>query len=144
MLSAVFAVVVAIVLVGAILSLASSGDVQTIDEDGLVVLGKTEDLAEQIEKNGPILVPDQSPSGDRDIIIQHLGDDLDEGWVVIAAHPPGEDRDCTLRWKADDGRFEDCNGLTYPVDGGSDLPRYPTRVQDDGRLYVEFPKTDED
>ena len=84
----------------------------------------------------PFLLPDASPSRRRDIYIQHLGADEEEGWLAFAAFAPGQvDRDCFLRW--DGTQFEDpCTGEVFPDDGAGLTP-YDTRV-DDGRLYVDL------
>ena len=138
MLSGVFAVVVAIVLVGAIVSIASSDDtVDAPSDQKSYPVGQTGELADRIAKDGPVAFP--SVLGpDRPIWIQHLGTSDDKGWLVISAVVPGTD--CTVQWKQDEGRFEDCEGRTYPPDGG-DLPRYQTQIRD-GRLFVERPSSD--
>lgn len=86
----------------------------------------------------PFLLPDASPAQTRDIYIQHLGDDEEEGWLAFSAFAPGQDdRDCFLRWRPDDDAFVDpCTGETYPPDGDG-LASYPTRVSDD-RVYVDL------
>jgi hypothetical protein len=136
-LSAVFAVVVAIVLVGAILSVASSDDVpEAPSGETSYPVGRTARLAEEIERDGPVAF--STPFGpDRPILVQHLVDSPARGWLVLGAVLPGTK--CTVQWDRSEKRFEDCEGRTYPPDGG-DLPRYRSRVKD-GRLYVERPGT---
>jgi hypothetical protein len=87
----------------------------------------------------PFLLPDASPARSRDIYVQHLGDDEREGWLVFSAFAPGQDdRTCFLRWNADTGRFRDpCTEETFPADGDG-LTHYPTTVDEDDRLHVDF------
>lgn len=89
-----------------------------------------------IEDQVPFLLPDASPSRSRDIYLQHLADDEDEGWLAFSAFAPGQDdRDCFLRW--DGEAFTDpCTDESFPADGDG-LTQYPTRVED-GRVYVDL------
>lgn len=103
--------------------------------------GSAERLAAEIEDRGPIFYGDigDSGSGDkRDIILQHIGDDPDEGWYAFRAQPPGEDRDCTWVWQPDDEEFvAACDeSLTAPADGEG-LESYPVTV-DDGKLDIDL------
>jgi hypothetical protein len=103
--------------------------------------GSAERLAGEIADDGPILYADigDTSSGDkRDVILQHLGDDPDEGWYVFRAQPPGEDRECTWRWQPDEELFRArCDeDLTAPADGEG-LESFPVEVED-GRLDVDL------
>jgi hypothetical protein len=94
-------------------------------------VGRVDRLARRV----PLLLADASPKKDRDVFVQHLGADVDQGWLVFAARLPGQSRDCTLKWRGE--AFEDpCTGETVPADGEG-LTQYPTRVED-GRLYVDL------
>lgn len=94
-------------------------------------------LAEEIDADGPVLFPDAG-TGERDIIIQHLGDDDETGWFAFNAQIPGRPRECSLVF--DTARqvfFDRCDGsLTVPADGG-DQPSYPVTVID-GDLEVDL------
>lgn len=103
--------------------------------------GNAERLADEIADRGPIFYADVSDSGSgdqRDIILQHLGDDPDEGWSAFRAQPPGEDRDCTWQWDADDELFRAAcdEDLTAPADGEG-LETYPVEVED-GKLDIDL------
>lgn len=99
---------------------------------------KADKMAAEIADRGPFLVADASPGGDRDIVLQHLGDDVDKGWVAIIARPPGVPRNCSIQWQQDAGLFrlldddrqvsDDCDGREYPADGG-DLETFPVTVE---------------
>ncbi len=86
----------------------------------------------------PFLLPDASPSRTRDIYLQHVGGEDDEGWLAFSAFAPDQtERDCFLRWSAADEHFTDpCTDETFPADGDG-LTQYPTRVEDD-RVYVDL------
>jgi hypothetical protein len=125
--------------------LGSRGEVEVRLGDETFGGQRAERLADEIARSGPILYPDVA-GGDRDIVLQHRGDDPDEGWLVFAARPPGTPRECTIRWSSDDGVFrlldEDgetsdvCDGTEFPADGAG-LPYYPVEVRD-GRLDVDL------
>ena len=133
---AIAGVAVAIALVFGLSVLASRGDVEVNLGDDVFDAGKVEPIAAEIDDRGPITYSDVG-GGDRDIIVQHLGDDPRVGWIAFDARPPGASRDCFLRWNDRMREFTDtCSGDTYPADGG-DLARYPARVVDE-RLEIDL------
>ncbi len=76
-------------------------------------------------------------SGDRNIFVQHLGEDPDTGWVAFGAFDPDEpscaveiDREAKVLVNACD------RDRTYPL-GGKGLRFYPTTVED-GRVIVDL------
>lgn len=101
---------------------------EDIDADG---------LAQEIDDNGPVLFADAG-TGDRDIIVQHLGEDADVGWYAFNAQVAGRARECTLVWDPDRSLFYDrCDEtVTVPADGGNQ-PSYPISVVD-GELVVDL------
>lgn len=100
--------------------------------------GDADRLAQEIDDRGPILYPDVSGAGDRDLILQHLGRDPERRWYAFRAQPPDRDRTCTWRWEADEEQFRArCDrSLTAPADGEG-LERYPVEVVD-GKLDVDL------
>ena len=94
-------------------------------------VGRVASIADRV----PFLLPDASPGHTRDIYVQHLGSELDRGWLAFAALAPGQtDRSCFLRWTGE--HFEDpCTHATFPPNG-TGLTKYATRVGN-GRLYVD-------
>lgn len=105
--------------------------------DDRFAAGGVERRAASIAEGGPILFSDVA-GGSRDIILNHVGTEPDEGWVAVSAQPIGKPRDCFLRWQAADREFEDCDGVRYPADGDhSDLVQYPVAVED-GDLFVDI------
>ena len=100
--------------------------------------GSAERLAKEIARRGPIFYGDVSGNKERDIILQHLGDDPETGWYAFLAAPLGEARDCTWQWQPDEELFRArCDeSLTAPADGEG-LPQFPVTVED-GRLDVDL------
>lgn len=134
---------VAVVLLFAALGLASwamkdrnSSDLRLGDQTFRG--GSTSRLADEIAEDGPILYSDVSGRKDRDMILQHVGDDPDEGWHAFLAAPIDKPRDCTWEWRADERLFRArCDeSLTAPADGAG-LPQFDVTV-DGGSLDVDL------
>jgi hypothetical protein len=135
----------AVALAFGVAALANQGQVDVRLGDDTYPAGNAEGRADEIAETGPFLLPDLA-GGQRDIVLQHLGTDPDEGWLALAARPAGVSRDCFVQWQADEAEFRlldgegeesgDCDGRSYPADGG-DLPRYPVRVVD-GDLEIDI------
>lgn len=100
--------------------------------------GSTQRLAKEIAERGPIVYGDVSGRKDRDIILQHLGDDPDVGWHAFLAAPLDKGRDCTWQWQAGEELFRaKCDpSMTAPADGAG-LPQFRVTVRD-GRLDVDL------
>ena len=95
-------------------------------------------LSREINERGPVLFADAG-TGERDIILQHLGFDQTKGWIAIAAQRPGQPRECSLIWDADRELFSDpCDAsVTVPADGGEQVT-YPVTVTDKSRLVIDL------
>lgn len=138
--------IVAVVILGLGLFLAAKaispktgvGDGQVSLGDQTFQGGSAEDLADEIADRGPILYSDVSGRRDRDMILQHLGDDPDTGWSAFLAAPLDKDRSCTWEWEADEDQFRArCDrSLTAPADGEG-LPQFTVTVKG-GRLDVDL------
>lgn len=76
-----------------------------------------ERLAREIAERGPLLFKD--PLGrDREVYVQHVGDDPRTGWVAVRAYASRASLDCLLQWERARSRFVDpCTGETFPADG---------------------------
>lgn len=140
---------------GVLLSLGVAFALSVLDNRGKVEVrlgdetfsgAQADEMAEDIAERGPFLVADASPGGDRDIVLQHLGDDVEGGWIAIAARPSGVPRNCAIQWQAEDEVFHlldedggvagECDGTEYPADGGG-LETFPVTVED-GKLDVDL------
>lgn len=107
-----------IVLMFLIARMAESGDFKIKLGDDVFVAGNTDRLSKAIAKDGPLLIPDASPSQARDIYVQHLGADPEKGWLAFSAQPNGSSRECSLEWKPRSKDFVDpCTSDRYPSDG---------------------------
>ena len=89
-------VVVALAIAFGVARLASQGKVDVKLGTDTFQQQDAEDAAERIAEDGPILYADTA-GGDRDIVLQHLGDDPEGGWLALAARPPGVPRECTIQ-----------------------------------------------
>ncbi|CAN5763536.1 hypothetical protein BH10ACT1_BH10ACT1_08540 [soil metagenome] len=100
--------------------------------------GSTSRLSKEIDDRGPIFYGDVSGRKDRDIILQHLGDDEAKGWYAFLAAPVSKSRDCTWQWQADEEIFRaKCDqDLTAPADGKG-LPQFKVTVRG-GTLDVDL------
>lgn len=100
--------------------------------------GSAEDKAELIAEEGPILYGDVSGRKDRDMILQHIGNDPEEGWYAFLASPVDKSRECTWVWQPDEELFRaKCDeSLTAPADGKG-LPQFDVKVVD-GQLDVDL------
>lgn len=132
-----------VVLVGGVLlflNLVSnrSGDVTIRLGDERFDAGRVDRIAAEIDDRGPILYSDVA-GGTRDMLLNHLSEDPQSGWVAFEARRPGAERDCALRWDPDRQVFAEssaCGGATFPPDG-SGLQQYPVEVID-GNIVVDL------
>ena len=139
-------VVAALAIAFGVAQLASQGKVDVRLGSDTFAEQDAEDAAERIAEDGPILYADAA-GGDRDIVLQHQGDDPNEGWIALAARPPGAARECTIQSRDRDEPFrllntdgevsEACDGTEFPP-SGEGLPSYPVTVDADGKLDVDL------
>ncbi|MGD9751044.1 MAG: hypothetical protein AB7W59_08620 [Acidimicrobiia bacterium] len=118
-------------------ALASRGDVQVRLGDEVFDAGNAADIADEIADNGPILYSDVA-GGSRDLVLNHLSDDPEQGWVAFEARRPGDDRDCSVVWNADAELFDySCDSsLRFPPDGEG-LAQFPATVTD-GDIIIDI------
>lgn len=134
-------ILVLVVFIFAIPSLTESGKVEVKLGSDIYDAGSADSLSRSIATAGPLLLPDVS-GGNRDVYLQHLGDDATTGWYAFDARRPGQSRDCSLRWRADSSDFVDpCDGTVVAADGSGVLD-YRVTVSDSGRVVVDFSPED--
>jgi hypothetical protein len=134
---AVGIVLVLLLFVVAIPSLTESGKVEVKLGSDTYDAGSATARAENISDGGPLLFSDVS-SGNRDIYLQHIGDDVATGWYAFDARRPGQARNCTLSWQPALSNFRDpCDGATIPADG-TGLLSYPVTITDKGKVIVDL------
>lgn len=116
--------------------LANRGDVKVRLGDDLFDAGRVESISGPISDEGPLLFSDAA-SGGRHIFVQHLGDDLQSGWLAFSAFDPN-DKSCLVDWKGGQELFVNrCDPeVTYPADGKG-LRQYGTTITN-GRLQVDL------
>jgi hypothetical protein len=130
---AVGIILVLVLFVVAIPSLTETNRIEVRLGDDVFVAGDARARSAAIAADGPILLPDVA-SGDRDVYLQHIGDDPLSGWLVFDARRPGAGRDCTLVWGGE--TFTDpCDGTVVAADGAG-LPGYDVAVDDDEKVVV--------
>jgi hypothetical protein len=130
-------VVLVVVFVVALPGLTEEGTVQVKLGADTFTVGQARPKAESIASDGPFLFSDVA-NGQRDIYVQHLGEDPLTGWSAFDARLPGAGRDCSLRWEQDQARFVDpCSGEVVPADGEG-LAHYPVEVTGDETVVVDF------
>lgn len=130
-------VLVLVLFVVAIPSLTESGKVEVRLGSDTYDAGRADARSRNIAAEGPLLFSDVS-SGTRDIYLQHIGDDLAEGWYAFDAHRPGQGRNCTLVWQTASNDFRDpCDG-TIVVADGSGLLSYPVTITDGGKVVIDL------
>jgi hypothetical protein len=93
-------------------------------------------LAREVDRDGPFLLKDPL-NREREVYVQHLGDNPETGWITIRAYGSRVALECLLRWDNRRREFIDpCGNRTYPADGEG-LVTYPTRVEA-GRVNVDL------
>jgi hypothetical protein len=131
-------VVVALGLAFLVAQAASRGDVDINLGDERYNAGQVASIAESIDEGDglPLLFPDLV-GRDRNLFVQHLAEDADEGWVAFGAFDP-EDPSCPVEIDRDAKILVNgCDAeITYPLDG-TGLRYYPTQVEG-GRLFVDI------
>jgi len=133
------AVVAAVVVGFVVVAVTSNDPAQVRLGDDEFNAGYSEVLADAIaEGDGQPLVFSDVSGGDRDVYVQHLGEDETIGWYAFEARIPGTE-DCLAAWDADAQQFvSSCDdAVTFPADG-TGLVAYPTRVNEDGRVIVDL------
>lgn len=92
------------------------------------LLGRATRLAREVKEDGPFLFKDPL-NREREVFVQHLGEDPNAGWSAIRAYASQETLECLLRWERDSGRFVDpCTNQSYPATGEG-LTTYPAQVE---------------
>jgi hypothetical protein len=116
---AIAGVVGAVLLLLLALALANNPDVQNNLGEPVFTVGVAESLAEEIDERGPLLFQDLL-GGDRDIIVDHVGDD---DWIAYTARLG---RGCRLELERDTGDLRNsCTKVTV-------RPRTPAEVRELG------------
>ena len=131
-------VVVALGLVLGVLLLSRGGtdvEIRLGDRDFRDM--ETGRISAEIADRGPILFGDVA-DGELDIILQHLGDDPESGWLAFEARRPGQSRDCFFEWQAGQAEFVNTCDPDDVVDAaGTGLRHFSVAVVD-GDVRVDI------
>ncbi len=138
----ILGIVAMVFLVTRTADLAESGDVQLNIGDQVFAPGNVDRLSDDLQDQ-PLLLSDPA-GGDRDIFLQHIGDEPETGWFAFAVRPPDATRDCFIQWQTDDDLFTyNCDDRTFPADGEG-LFQYPVIVAGNGEITIDLNAADRD
>ena len=131
-------VAVALGLAGAVLLLTRGGtdvEIRLGDRDFRDM--ETGRISAEIADRGPILFGDVA-DGSLDIVLQHLGDDPETGWLAFEARRAGQSRDCFFEWRAEHTDFVNTCDPDDTVDAaGTGLRHFDVAVVD-GDVRVDI------
>ncbi len=94
-------------------------------------------ISAEIADRGPILFGDVA-DGELDIILQHLGDDPESGWLAFEARRSGQSRDCFFQWLPERAEFVNtCDPEDIVDAAGTGLRHFDVAVVD-GDVRVDI------
>jgi len=159
---AVVALVIAVLGAWGMIRLASGGQgpVKVQLGDDTFDAGYATRMADQIDKDGPLLFSDVSGRGQRQpIYVVHIGSDEKDGWFALSAVAPGAAEGCFVTWNPESELFEErraadpaegrdalgerCRDVTWSANGtdgsdGSELEAFPWKIDKDERLIIDL------
>ncbi|MGB0113779.1 MAG: hypothetical protein WBP59_11210 [Ilumatobacteraceae bacterium] len=79
-------------------------------------IGSAQNAAQTVEEDGPIIFPGLNTlTGERTLVLDHVGDDPTRGWRIYYAFPAGRDSSCPVEQVIGTREFIDCDGVTIDV-----------------------------
>ena len=159
---AVVALAIAVLGAWGMIRLASGGQgpVKVQLGDDTFDAGYATRMADQIDKDGPLLFSDVSGRGQRQpIYVVHIGSDQKDGWFALSAVAPGAAEGCFVTWNPEPDLFEErraadpaegrdalgerCRDVTWSANGtdgsdGSELEAFPWKIDKDERLIIDL------
>lgn len=134
-----FFAVLGLILWGVAAWLSGSGE-QIRVGDPTFQVGRVDLVADSIVEDGPHLYPDlKDPSGERSIVLDHVGSTDSRGWTVY--RPVPADRvggECLAAQKPRTREFVDCAGRTITVEELEEAPDVTVVIEDGRLLVLEF------
>ena len=80
-------------------------------------VGPVDDIADIVNRDGPILYPDlRDTTYQRSIVVDHSGDEPSRGWQVYYAYPADRGPECLVTHIESSRNFVDCEERTLPVE----------------------------
>lgn len=103
-------------------------------------VGSTKSFASIIADDGPLIFPDlYRASGKRSIVLDHIGDDVDENWRIYLAYPADRPLECKVVQVKHSRDFTDCDGRTIAVEQLAIPPAgVAPIVSADGKLTLDL------
>ena len=111
-------------------------------------VGSTKTIASIVAEDGPLIFPDLfRASGRRTIVLDHVGDKVDQNWRIYLAYPADRPVECKVVQIRHSRNFTDCDGRTIAVEELAIPPAgVAPIVSADGKLTLdllaETPSTD--
>lgn len=135
-----FFAVLGFVLWGAAALMAGEQSQSTTFTPDRLPVGDVQRWAASIEEHGPVIFPGLgTTTGERTIVLDHDGTNVEKGWVIYYAHPADRDASCAVEQVEKSDDFVDCEGRTIdvtelapPTEG-----EYPI-IEDRTRLYIDL------
>jgi hypothetical protein len=101
-------------------------------------VGDVEDVADEIDEDGPLLLAGLDTSGERTLVLDHVGDDPTRGWRTYWAYPADRNASCAVSQGEGTGTFTDCEGRHLDVSDLAPPPGVRPVVQDQRVLYLDL------
>jgi hypothetical protein len=113
-----FFVVLGLLLWGAAAYIAGHSDQRSSDfAPTTFEVGHTSAIADTVTEDGPLIFPDLlRASGKRSIVLDHLGEEPQQGWRIYLAYPADRDVLCKVVQVRHTRNFTDCDGRTVAVE----------------------------
>jgi hypothetical protein len=102
-------------------------------------VGEVDAVADEIEERGPLLFPGlNTTTGERTLVLDHVGDDPTRGWRAFWAYPADRDTSCPVTQREGTNTFTDCEGRRLDVSDLAPPPGVRPVVQDQRVLYLDL------
>lgn len=99
-------------------------------------VGSVQNVAGIVAEDGPIIFPGlNTTTGERSLVLDHVGDDPTRGWRVFYAYPIGRP-DCPVEQVVETGQLVDCDGEAIDVEALSPPSAGVNPIVEDQRLLV--------
>ena len=113
-----FFVVLGLLLWGAAAYIAGHSDQRSNDfAPTTFEVGRTSSIAATVTEDGPLIFPDLlRASGQRSIVLDHVGEEPQQGWRIYLAYPADRDVECKVVQIRHTRNYTDCDGRTIAVE----------------------------
>jgi hypothetical protein len=100
-------------------------------------VGSTQNAARIVAEDGPILFPGlNTTTGERTLVLDHVGDDPTTGWAVYMAYPAGGEPSCAVEQVVGTSDFISCDGTMLDVTELAPPPPGVNPVVENQRILV--------